>query len=296
VKNFAVMLKENPQHGYEPLLLKLPSQEQNLVEIIKKHNIQLVVSPRNIMQSKETTKELYKTLSFGISIIDFASFYESLAEKIPLSMINEEWFLENLMEINKKAFEKFKRVFDILGSIMLGIPTLIMFPFVALFSKIESSDKILVRQNRVGKNGKIFTLVKFRSMYHASETDGKAKWAEEKDPRVTRVGGFLRKTRLDELPQLWNVLKGEMSFIGPRPERPEFVKRLEKEIPHYTIRHLVKPGLSGWAQIKFSYGASVEDAMEKLQYELYYIKNRSIILDLAVTAKTIATMISHAGR
>ncbi len=133
-------------------------------------------------------------------------------------------------------------------------------------------------------------------MYNATEIDGKAKWAEEKDPSITKIGKLLRKTRLDELPQLVNILKGEMSFVGPRPERPEFVENLKKQIPYYAIRHLVKPGISGWAQIKFPYGASVEDAMEKLQYDLYYIKNRSLILDLAIAAKTIATILQRQGR
>jgi len=145
------------------------------------------------------------------------------------------------------------------------------------------------------KNGKIFELFKFRTMIKDAEKN-KAQWASENDNRITKIGKILRKTRLDELPQIWNVLKGDLSFIGPRPERPEFVEMLKKEIPHYAMRHLVKPGLSGWAQIKYPYAASVKDAEEKLQYDLYYIKNRSMVLDLAITAKTIATIVSRQGR
>ena len=141
----------------------------------------------------------------------------------------------------------------------------------------------------------MFWLVKFRSMVQDAEKDG-AKWAEKEDTRITKVGNFLRKSRLDELPQLWNVLKGEMSFIGPRPERPEFVRELEKQIPFYQTRHLIKPGLTGWAQINFPYGASVEDAMEKLQYDLYYIKHRSLVLDFGVVLKTIKIVLSRGGR
>jgi exopolysaccharide biosynthesis polyprenyl glycosylphosphotransferase len=295
IKNFFELLKNNPQLGYEANVI-LSEVKPTLLDLIKKHNIQVIIASKNILHEKKAAKRFYEALPLGVSIADFPTFYESLVEKVPLSVINEEWFLENLMEINKKTFEKIKRVLDIVGVILLGIPALALLPLIALLSKIESSDNILVRQKRVGKNGKIFTLIKFRSMYHAAEADGRARWAAEKDPRVTKVGGFLRKTRLDELPQLWNVLKGEMSFIGPRPERPEFVEKLEEKIPHYAMRHLVKPGLSGWAQIKFPYGASIEDAMKKLQYDLYYIKNRSIILDLAIAAKTLATMISRAGR
>ena len=141
----------------------------------------------------------------------------------------------------------------------------------------------------------MFWLLKFRSMVQDAEKDG-AKWAEKEDTRITKVGNFLRKSRLDELPQLWNVLKGEMSFIGPRPERPEFVRELEKQIPFYQTRHLIKPGLTGWAQINFPYGASVEDAMEKLQYDLYYIKHRSLVLDFGVVLKTIKIVLSRGGR
>jgi len=168
-------------------------------------------------------------------------------------------------------------------------------PLIGALIKLNSAGPIFYRQKRVGKNGKIFEIAKFRSMFKDAEKNG-AQWANEKDERITGMGKILRKTRIDELPQLWNVLKGEMSFIGPRPERPEFVEELQKQIPHYVMRHLVKPGLSGWAQIKFPYGASVEDAMEKLQYDLYYIKNRSFVLDLAITARTIAAVLSREGR
>jgi len=248
------------------------------------------------MRSEEGVKKLYEAVSMGITIVNFSSFYEKLVEKIPLYVTGEEWFLENITEINKKAFEKIKKGLDIIMTILLAIPTLILFPLIAVLSKLESSDKILVRQNRIGKNGKIFTLIKFRTMYTVSEPDGKAKWTEKKDKRITRFGKILRKTSIDELPQIWNVLKGDMSFIGPRPERPEFVEQLQKEIPHYGIRHLVKPGLSGWAQIKFPYGASMEDAKEKLRYDIYYVKNRSIILDLAIVAKTIGAVIGSKKR
>ena len=289
------ILRENTHLGYEPYLLT-GTGEPDFSNLIKKTGARLIIASRETMRSEEGVKKLYEAVSMGITIVNFSSFYEKLVEKIPLYVTGEEWFLENITEINKKAFEKIKKGLDIIMTILLAIPTLMLFPLIAVLSKLESSDKILVRQDRIGKNGKIFTLIKFRTMYTVSEPDGKAKWTEKKDKRITRFGKILRKTSIDELPQIWNVLKGDMSFIGPRPERPEFVEQLQKEIPHYGIRHLVKPGLSGWAQIKFPYGASMEDAKEKLRYDIYYVKNRSIILDLAIVAKTIGAVIGSKKR
>jgi len=186
-------------------------------------------------------------------------------------------------------------------SIILVILTIIIIlPIFGALIKLSSPGPVFLRQKRVGKNGKIFNLVKFRSML-ALSSDGSAepegaKWVGDKDERITKIGKFIRKTRVDELPQLWNILKGELSFIGPRPERPEFIANLEKEIPYYIMRHLVKPGLSGWAQIKLPHGGAGEESMEKLQYDLYYIKNRSFTLDLAIALKTLAAILKFEGR
>lgn len=294
LKDLSNTFKVNPYLGYEPVMV-LSSVDHNLSEIIQKNSVHLIVAAKSILANEKAAKQFYEVLPSGVSIIDFETFYESLVEKIPIYLITETWFLENLREINKKLFEKFKRICDIAGAIVLGIPTILLLPFIALLIKIESAGPVFYKQKRVGKNEKIFEITKFRTMVRDAEKDG-AKWAAEKDSRITKVGKFLRKTRLDELPQLINILKGEMSFIGPRPERPEFVEELKKEIPHYSMRHLIKPGLSGWAQIKFAYAASVEDAMEKLQYDLYYIKNRSVVLDLAIAAKTVALLMSRKGR
>jgi lipopolysaccharide/colanic/teichoic acid biosynthesis glycosyltransferase len=167
---------------------------------------------------------------------------------------------------------------------------------VALTIKLESRGPVLFRQARLGQNGRIFILNKFRSMREDAEKDTGPVWAQDQDPRVTRVGGFLRKTRLDELPQLINVLLGDMSFIGPRPERPEFVYSLQKQIPFYMERLSVKPGITGWAQVRYRYGATVEDAIEKLQYDLYYIKNLSLFLDLVILIATIQVVLFARGR
>ena len=289
--------KQDPKNGEK--LIRLPLNH-NLISLIKKYDIQLIVASKSMIQDKEGAKRFYEVLPLGISIMDFPSFYEIIMGKIPVSLINESWFLENLMEINKKTFEFFKRISDIIAAVALGIPTLMIYPLISGAIKAGSKGPALIRQERTGKNGKIFKIIKFRSMITLS-SDGLAEkngavWSKKEDNRITAVGKFIRKTRIDELPQLWNVLKGEMSFIGPRPERPEFVKELENKIPHYSMRHIVRPGLSGWAQINLPYGASFEYTMEKIQYDLFYIKNRSFTLEIAIALKTIAAMIRREGR
>jgi exopolysaccharide biosynthesis polyprenyl glycosylphosphotransferase len=187
-----------------------------------------------------------------------------------------------------------KRAMDV-GLAFAGL--VVSLPFMVLAAcaiRLEGKGPILFRQERVGERGRIFVLKKFRSMTVDAERDGPV-WAAERDPRVTRVGGWLRRTRLDELPQFWNVLAGDMSFVGPRPERPEFVDKLQREIPFYMGRHSVKPGITGWAQVRQGYAASVEDSMEKLQYDLYYIKNLSLLLDLVILLSTLQVVLFRRG-
>jgi lipopolysaccharide/colanic/teichoic acid biosynthesis glycosyltransferase len=160
---------------------------------------------------------------------------------------------------------------------------------------IESGRPIVFRQERIGMNGRTFQLLKFRSMRPDAEKDGVPRWAAAGDPRITRFGRFMRRSRIDELPQIFNILKGEMSFVGPRPERPFFVSQLAQEVPFYAVRHAVKPGLTGWAQVRYSYGASVEDAVRKLEYDLYYVKNHSLLLDLVILFKTVRVVLLGAG-
>lgn len=255
----------------------------------------IIVSERT-KRNPKTVDSLYQMLLAGKTVVDFDKFYESLTGKIPVSTIDQAWFLENLVEINKQTFEKFKRGLDIIFSLLFFIPFFLIYPFVALAIKMSSPGPVFYKQKRLGKNGKVFDLVKFRSMIDNSEPEGGG-WTKpgEKDSRVTLVGNVLRKTRIDELPQIWNVLRGDLSFIGPRPERPEFVKELVKEVPYYSTRHIVKPGLTGWGQINFA-DASAKDALEKLQYDLYYIKNRSLILDLVIALKTIMLVLQSSGK
>ncbi len=300
-KTLIESFKTHPQLGYETAAIMARPIERDLKEAVKEHDIQLIVAAREIMNDPKASKHLYEALLAGISIMELPDFYEQIMEKVPVSIITKTWFLDNLFEINKRTFRFFKRFFDVVFSIILGILTIIVIlPIFSVLIKLSSPGPVFLRQKRVGKNGKIFNLVKFRSML-ALSSDGSAepegaKWVGDKDERITKIGKFIRKTRVDELPQLWNILKGELSFIGPRPERPEFIANLEKEIPYYIMRHLVKPGLSGWAQIKLPHGGAGEESMEKLQYDLYYIKNRSFTLDLAIALKTLAAILKFEGR
>ena len=188
-----------------------------------------------------------------------------------------------------------KRVIDLLAAgvgLVIGAPVLIL---VAAAVKLTSSGPVFYHQTRVGERGQLFTLYKFRTMTRDAETETGPVFAALRDPRVTPVGGILRATRLDELPQLWNILRGQMSLVGPRPERPEFVKELSEEIPFYGQRHVVKPGLTGWAQVRYEYAANITDTMEKLQYDLFYIKNMSIVLDLVIIFSTVKTVLRRRG-
>lgn len=214
--------------------------------------------------------------------------------KLPLSLIDGDSFLTSsrFQDVNILII---KRLMDVLISILLLIFLFSLMLLVAAAIKLDSPGKIIYSQLRTGQNGKPFKIYKFRSMYEDAENDG-VKWASLGDARITRIGYWLRVLRIDELPQLWNVLSGEMSLIGPRPERPEFDVKLKNVIPNYELRYLVKPGISGWAQVLYRYGASVEDSYEKLAYDLYYIKNYSLWLDLVIFFKTIKVVLGGNGR
>lgn len=279
--NFIDYLRLHPQLGYEPV------NNQDTANII-------IVSD-SLKNDQTVIDRLYKAVARGKTVVDFNHFYESTTGKIPVSRLNKSWFLENVIEINKKSFEKSKRLLDIILCVFLMVPFIFIFPLIFLTIKFSSPGPIFYRQKRIGKNGAIFEIIKFRSMIDNAEKQG-AVWATKNDCRITPVGNLLRRSRIDELPQIFNILKGEISFIGPRPERPGFVDELSEKIPHYQMRHIIKPGLSGWAQINFPYGSSIEDAIQKLQYDLYYVKNRSIILEITIFLKTIMTVLKIEGR
>jgi exopolysaccharide biosynthesis polyprenyl glycosylphosphotransferase len=278
-------LAKNPQLGYKVIKTIRQVQKIDLLEAIKKLEIDTLVLGQNFSSEKKIEKKIYPCLSLQITIWDLAKAYELIFQKIPLNFIDQAWLLENLSEGRKRLYDKTKRLLDIAFASFFLALTLPFWLLISLVIKLEDWGPIFYRQERIGKNNRVFILWKFRSMKKGAEAK-RAVWAKEKDPRTTKTGKILRKTHLDELPQLINILRGDISFVGPRPERPEFVKRLEQKIPYYHLRHIIKPGFTGWAQIKFRYARSIMDSFEKFQYDLYYIKNRSLLLDLITLSKT----------
>ncbi len=295
IQELKSIINSNPQLGYN--IAEFYGELKDLPFFIEKEGVDIIVHQSNAnLNEQELTDILYSLLPFGITAYDLPKFYSEITRKIPVSSIGRTWFLENLLENEKGLYEHAKRILDIVFALVLGVVSLPFFPFIALAIRLESKGPAFYWQKRIGKNEKIFDLLKFRTMVKDAEKNG-AQWTKTEDKRITKVGSLLRKTRIDELPQLYNVLRGDLSFIGPRPERPEFVKTLKEKIPHYQMRHLVRPGLTGWAQINQPFGtASIKDSTEKLQYDLYYIKNRSLTLDLHILAKTIMIVLKREGR
>jgi len=303
-----LFMKKNPEYkvvGFingnhkkeEFLKMKILGNRLALKKIAGDYRVNDIILTVEITRDKQLNSDLVNCKMKGISIYDIPTFYEYFMGKIPIDHIKERWFLysEGFRKIRSKVFKRLKRVIDLLSSLVLLIMTVPLGLIVALAVKLNSRGPIFFIQERVGENDRLFKLFKFRTMVTNAE-EGDPKWAEENDPRITGVGKILRKTRLDELPQLINVLKGEMSLVGPRPEREFFILKLEKKIPHYALRFVVKPGLTGWAQVNYRYGASEEDAVEKLRYDIYYIKNMSLFLDFRIFLKTIKIALFRQGR
>ncbi len=239
--------------------------------------------------------DLLRIKTKGVHVNDFSSFLERETGRVDLDTVNPSWLIfSDGFSSGRVISSAFKRLFDIAASLLL---LLLTFPIIAIFAllvKLDSKGPAFFKQERVGLYGEPFYLIKLRSMRTDAEKDG-AKWAEENDPRVTRLGRFIRKVRIDELPQTWSVLKGNMSFVGPRPEVPKFVDDLQEEIPFYGERHMVKPGITGWAQINYPYGASTEDSRKKLEYDLYYAKNYTPFLDLVILLQTVRVVLWPEG-
>lgn len=276
------------QNGYEIVASFNPGSFEisKLKEIIEKENINSIVFALDFHKSEELVQQIFQNLPLKLNYISFADFYESLTKKVPIEGISEIWFLENLSRAERKIDEVLKRSFDIIFSLIGLLITAILFPFIALAIKLDSPGSIFYIQKRVGKDRKIFTLYKFRTMKE-SPNQYKEPWRERDPSQITRVGKVLRKTNLDEFPQFWSILKGDLSFIGPRAEWEKLARVFEKEIPFYSQRCLIRPGFTGWAQINFPPSTSIEEAKEKFKYDLYYIKNRSFFLDLGIVLKTI---------
>ena len=270
-------------------------------EILELYNTKkfdvLVDFTDKLLRDPKITEKLLQYKLEGLQYYNYLEFYETYENKLPISHLSPKWFLENTgFEIYHNNFNlKAKRLLDLLFALLIGIFAAPVIVLAAIIVKLESKGPIFFIQERIGEGNKKFNIVKFRSMTTDAEKDG-PQWASKNDNRVTKFGKIMRATRIDELPQLWNVLRGEMSFVGPRPEREYFIQQLEKEIPYYNLRHTVKPGLTGWAQVMYPYGASVEDAYRKLQYDLYYIKHHSIPFDVKVLLKTVTIVIFGKGR
>jgi sugar transferase (PEP-CTERM system associated) len=231
----------------------------------------------------------------GIPVIDLAGFYERSRSEVPIDHLKTSWLLYGHGFSQGTARTIIKRGFDLLAACTLIALTWPLMIIAAIAIRLETPGGVIFRQERTGLGGRVFTCFKFRSMGKDAEKNGVAVWAKTNDVRITRVGQFIRKTRIDELPQLFNVLRGDMSLVGPRPERPTFVEQLKNEIPFYDIRHTVKPGLTGWAQVRFSYGASIEDSRRKLQFDLYYVKNHSLFLDMLTLFETVRVVVFREG-
>jgi sugar transferase (PEP-CTERM system associated) len=227
--------------------------------------------------------------------MDLAGFYEQTKAEVPIDSLKASWLVYGQGFVQGTARRAAKRLFDIVTSAALLVLTAPVLLITALAIKLDSPGPVFYRQERVGLGGRSFWCIKLRSMRTDAEKDGVARWATKNDSRITRVGAFIRKTRIDELPQLISVLRGEMSMVGPRPERPSFVEELRQVIPYYDLRHSIKPGLTGWAQVRYSYGASLEDARRKHQFDLYYVKNNSIWLDIIVLIETVTVVLFREG-
>lgn len=298
VHELVELIKNRPHLGFSFSGIILSEEKQDDLDTLKatiaSQKINTVVLATNLDQSPDLRNFLFSLLAQKIHVANFARFYEKVTGKIPIEAINQMWFFENINEGNKHFFDLLKRCFDIVLALIIIIVTGIFWPLIGLIIKIQSRGPIFFRQIRAGQNSREFSIIKFRTM-RIDNNDFSP--TSEKDTRVTTFGNFMRKTRLDEIPQMINILFGEMSFIGPRPEQPKLIETLEKEIPFYRERMLVKPGLSGWDQVSGEYHSpSRIDTIKKLQYDLFYIKNRSIYLDLSIILKTVYTVLSSAGR
>lgn len=269
---------------------------KDIQKIIVENKIEeIILAADSRKDDQEFIKTLSDSLMLGIKIFEWPVFYEHVFQKIPIDKLDHFWFIYTFGENDKRIFEHFKRVFDLLISVVGMIFFFLIFPLVALLIKLTSPGPIFYCQRRLGKDGKIFTLIKFRTMENNAEKEG-AVWSSSKDKRITSVGKILRRSRIDEVPQFLNILKGEMSLVGPRPERPEFLSVLSEKIPFYYKRQMVKPGVTGFAQVMYPYAETVEDSLEKVGYDLFYIKNRSFYLYFKIILLTLRTMLTLSGR
>lgn len=267
--------------------------EDKIVNSFKEQTLSLIVIDLEHDKIKPMLSDLYKMIFFNVRFLAMYKVYEDVFKRIPFFSLQYNWFIENISSSPKLFYDAIKRLVDIILSFFGGVISLIIYPFVWLAIKLDDGGSIFIMQKRIGEGGKIINLIKFRSMV----TNDHDKWWEEGDTRMTRVGKYLRILRIDELPQLWNVLAGDLSLIGPRPDIYDLGQKLANEIPYYTIRNIIKPGLSGWALLHQELAPqNVEETKIRLAYDLYYVKNRSLVLDFQIILKTIRTLLSRSGR
>jgi sugar transferase (PEP-CTERM system associated) len=277
--------------------VKVFGRNQQIVDLVAEHNIEeIVVAVREQRGGAVPMDQLLACRIRGVRVLDLAGFYERTKSEVPIDSLKGSWLVYGHGFVQGKIQEVAKRAFDIVSSSLLLVLASPIMLITMLAIKLDSPGPMLYSQERVGLGGSRFKCLKFRSMRTDAEKDGVARWAAKNDSRITRVGQFIRKTRIDELPQLVSVLRGEMSMVGPRPERPSFVEQLREQIPFYDIRHSIKPGVTGWAQVRYSYGASLDDAKRKHQFDLYYVKNNSLFLDLLILIETVSVVLFREGQ
>lgn len=270
--------------------IKTISEIRDLKKIVEEKKIDSIVFAIDFYSNKDLIPNIFSNLPLALNYITFNDFYESMAKKVSLNNLNETWFLEKISKPEDKLDKITKRLFDIIFSFVGLLIFTVSFPVIALIIKLDSKGSIFFKQKRIGKNRKVLTLYKFRTMFE-DPNQNKKTWREKNEKSITNVGKVLRKIHMDELPQFISILKGDLSFVGPRPEWIELAKVFEKEIPFYSQRYLVKPGFTGWAQINFPASKSIDEAREKFEYDLYYIKNHSFLLDIGIILKTFRLLV-----
>ncbi len=292
------MIDDDPQkQGGKVLDVPVLGGWQKLEETIRDQGISVLI----LAITGEIRPELFQAIldcqESGVEVIRMPALYESLLGRVPIGYLSADWLLTSFLDSVRlyDLYNPLKRLIDILAALTGLVFFIVTFPLAALLIRLDSPGPIVFRQERSGKGGHAIWVWKYRTMVHDAEADGEARWASTADPRVTRVGKWMRRTRLDEIPQFWNVLSGDMSLIGPRPERPELIAQLEKQIPFYRARLLIQPGLTGWSQVNFGYVRTVEDTALKLEYDLYYIRHRSLVLDLKIFLRTLGTLVRFQG-
>lgn len=309
------LTQKHPEKGYQVVALFDPRNEVKNKKIegidvytsmtalraaITTHKANVVGAASSVQADETVIRELYELLFWPVRITDLASLYETITGRVPPSAFSETWFLRNVGAVDAPGYRLFRIMLDGSAAILMMLLLIATFPIIALTIKLSSKGPIFFGQQRVGRGGTLFTMYKYRTMYvlaadGSAEPNG-AQFATKDDTRITPIGRFLRRTRLDEIPQAFNMLRGEISLIGPRPERPEFVRTLAASMPYYALRHVVRPGITGWAAINQNYTENLETTLQKLQYDLFYIKNRSALLDIAILLRTVNVVIRMLGQ